>query len=344
LPAAAYRLVVLYRVVALLLVSYALMLGVRDAVGVHDADAVSSLLPVFHDRLWGVVRIAMLSVAAIVAWCGVTNRSTRLLAMGLIGIALNNNWWFLGLHNPVLFPAVMVNYLGIPFGLAALLRFTTSFDDPLARRLDRTARWFAPLLGVAMAAVGTLWWTSVLVANDPHPAYNVAFWLCWDAFNACLVGVSLALCVRRGTAGRAKFGLIFLSLAIAAAGTAIHGLLRVIVGESAFANDVDTIAQIALPLGLGYSVLRQNVFGLTFYVNRALLCTFLSSLITYIFAIAEEASKAIVEGLHIAPQFRAISTPGFELAASALVVVAFHPIEKRTDKLVERLRGEPRKA
>jgi hypothetical protein len=335
---------VFYRVVALLVVSYALMLGVRDALGVHDLDAVSSLLPVFHDRLWGAVRIGMLSVAAIVAWCGVTNRSTRLLATGLIGIALNNNWWFLGLHNPVLLPAVAVNYLGVPLGLAALLRFTTSFDDPLARRLDRIATWVAPALGIAMAAFGTLWWTSVLVATDPHPAYNVAFWLCWDTFNVCLVGVSLALYLRGGAAGRAKFGIVFLSLAIAAAGTAIHGLMRLVVGESAFANDIDTFAQIALPLGLGYSVLRRNVFGLTFYVNRALLCTFLSSLITYIFAIAEEASKAIVEGLHLAPQFREISTPGFELAASALVVVAFHPIEKRTDKLVERLRGEQPKA
>lgn len=334
----------LYRVVALIVVSYALMLGVRDALGMHDVDAVSSLLPAFHDRLWGVVRIAMLSVAAIVAWCGVTNRSTRLLSMGLIGIALNNNWWFLGLHNPVLFPAVALNYLGVPFGLAALLRFTTSFDDALARRLDRIARWLAPALGIVMAALGTLWWTSALAANDPHPAYNVAFWLCWDAFNACLVGVSLALFVRASAAERAKFGIIFFSIAIAAAGTAIHGFLRLVVGESAVANDIDTIAQIALPLGLGYSVLRRNVFGLTFYVNRALLCTFLSSVITYIFAIAEEASKAIVESLHLAPQFREISTPGFELAASALVVVAFHPIEKRTDKLVERLRGEAPKA
>lgn len=330
-----------YRSIALALASISLMLAVRDATGIHDVDAVSSLLPRFHDQLWGVIRIGMLFVAAIVSWWGAEKRSARALATGLLGLSLNNNWWFLSLENPLLLLSVALNYLGLGFGLASLLRFTTSFGDATAERIDRFTRWLAPALGSGVALFGGLWAMSVLAFHSPLGTFDRLFWLCWDAFNILLVGISIVLYLRSAPSYRTQFGLMSASLVIAASGTALHGLLRFTLGDTIAANNIDTIAQSALPIGLGYSVLRQNAFGLKFYVNRAAVGTLLGLFLSFLFGIAEDVSNGWLKAMGSIGPLRALSSPALELAASAVVVVAFQRVEKNADQLVDRIKGDP---
>ncbi|MBV8281544.1 MAG: hypothetical protein JO347_05700 [Candidatus Eremiobacteraeota bacterium] len=325
-----------YQTAALLVTSFSLMLAIRDMLGVHDAEAVASLQPVFHDRLWGAVRVAMLFVGAVVAWWGTEKRPARLLAAALIGLSLNNNWWFLAPQNALLWPSVAMNYIGLGFGLASLLQFVTSLDDPTAIRLRRYTAWLSPLLGTLVAVFGTLWWTSVLVLDSPRPIFDQLFWLCWDVVNFLLVAISLALCIYSSPEFKARFGLIAASIAVAAAGTAVHGAFRPWLGDTVALNNIDTIAQIALPLGLGYSVLCRNAFGLNFYVRKALLFAIFGTILSFVFAIIEDLFKGWVQS--VTATFSGV--PIVELAVSTAAVMGFKAIEDKTDKFINHFKPE----
>src|ERR1700730_16823858 len=101
-----------WRLFAIVMVAVAVVFAIRDTVGYSDTNPITALPYGFHDRLWGVARILMLSVAATVAWWGSERSQGRIMAAALIGLALNNNWWFYSLDNPLLWPSVALNYLG----------------------------------------------------------------------------------------------------------------------------------------------------------------------------------------------------------------------------------------
>jgi hypothetical protein len=330
------------RALSLLAVSIAVLFAVRDMLGrdptgFPSASAVVGLHYAFYDHLWGAVRLLVLSVAATLVWWAPQRSQARILAGALIGLSLNNNYWFYAADNPLLWPSVALNYLGIAFGLMQLLRFAASYGEGEWMHIRGISKAIAPYVGVYMAILGTLWWTTVLVWQSPNFTLNDRFWYSWDAINVLVITMSLIVVANAKAEDRTRTLWVAASFFIGALGTAIHGATRAVEGDTAWVNTLDSLAQAAMALGLWYAVLWQRAFDLNFVVNRLVAFTivsvFLSVLIESATALSESVSGSATFG------YRGVLGTGFTLGSTMVVVASFRIIENYTDKCLGRLRG-----
>lgn len=115
------------------------------------------------------------------------------------------------------------------------------------------------------------------------------------------------------------------SFSIAAAGTAIHGFDRAIQGDTEWANYLDAVAQLALPLGLGYSVLRLRLLDRDFALTGSVVYGSLTLLLSFAEVILERIARLLV------PDQAHVAAAAAEFGLSLAVVVSFKSFEKWTD-------------
>ncbi len=333
----------MYRALAVIGTAIAVFFAVRDALGLHDPFAVTSLLPQFHDRAWGCIRILMLSVAAMVAWTGSARAPARYLAAALIGLSLNDNWWFYASDDVLIWPSVALNYLGIGFGEFALMRFAASYGSGDWACVRATVARLAPVVGALIGLFGTLWWRSELVAQNPVAAYNVLFWIFWIAASFCVVAAALVAFLRAPASERYWLGWVCASVSTSAVGIAVHGIVRLIFGESVWVNNLDNLAQAALPIGLGYAILRGKVLELEFAVSRVTLFGLLASISGVLFSTAEELSTKFADALHLTKGTSSSYAGAADFAVSLAIVLSYRSLEQITDSAIDSIRSKPEK-
>ncbi len=330
----------MYRALAVIGTAIAVFFAVRDALGLHDQFAVTALVPEFHDRAWGCIRILMLSVAAMVAWTGSARAPARFLAAGLIGLSLNNNWWFYASDDVLIWPSVALNYLGIGFGEFALMRFAASYGSGDWAHVRATVARLAPVIGALIALFGTLWWRSELVAQNPIIAYNVLFWIFWIAASLCVVASALVAFLRAPESERYWLGWVCASVSASAAGIAVHGIVRLTFGESVWVNNLDNLAQAALPIGLGYAILRGKVLEVDFAVSRVTLFGLLASISGVAFSTAEELSTKFADALHLTKGTSSSYAGAADFAISLAIVLSYRSLEQFTDSRIDSIRSK----
>ena len=328
-----------WRAFAFLAASVAILFAVRDAFGFTDAYAVTDAHYELHDHVWGFVRLLMIAVGATVAWRGVEQPQGRILAGGLIGLSLNNNWWFYAADDPLLWPSGILNYLGVAFGLTQLIRFAASYGTGDWRAVRSTAGRVAPYLGGAIALSGLMWWFSAVVFASPQPVLNTLFWLGWDAANVLIIAASVVAMLTSAPADRSTVVWILGSFSVAALGTAIHSIDRLLEGDTLWANDLDTIAQIALPIGLGYAVLRHHALGVDFVVTRAALFGLLTLVVGACFSVAEGQFSGWVASIHLVRHGSQLPAHVVELGLSIGTAASYKALGGLVDRAMDALRG-----
>jgi hypothetical protein len=328
---------VAWRAFSVLAISIAVLFAIRDALGFSSVSAVSSLPYAFHDHLWGGVRLLMLFVAGTVAWWGAQRGQARILASALIGLSLNNNWWFYSLDDRLLWPSVALNYLGIGFGLSQLLRFAATYGDGDWMNVRRLSNRIAPYIGAFVAIFGTLWWVSALVVESPQVSFNHLFWAGWDAVNILVIVSSVIAALKASASDRTRILWVVGSFLIAALGTACHGIDRALQGDTTWANDLDSAAQAAMALGLGYAVLWQRALDIDFVLSRIAVLSLLGGLIAIILAVAQGLTENYVKSLKIG--YPGLVANALELGMTSAVVASYKNIEQFADNLIARWRG-----
>ena len=321
-----------WRVAALTGVSVAVFLAARDMVGFGDPVPVSSVPYAFHWHLWGFVRLLMLFVAATVAWWGAHRQAARTLACALIGISFNNNWWFYAADDPLLWPSVVLNYLGLGFGLAYFMIFAGTYGQGDWRRIRLYITRLAPYLGGLIGLFGMLWWTSL------HPLFNRVFWGGWDLVNVLVIVASFIAVRHANPSERTATTWVLVSFSIAAFGTWLHGVDRQFQGDTEWANIVDTVAQAALPVGLAYGVLRHRALDIDFLINRVVLFSSLTLSLGVLFTLAEVLTHKWVDSLKLVPEGSRIPANVVEILLSMGVVRSYKRLESKVDQIVERWR------
>jgi hypothetical protein len=307
-------------------IAVAVAFAVRDLIGYRDLFQVANVPYSGYDHLNGFVRLLELALAATL-WLKCGDRpAARTLAGALTGLSLNNNWWFYSRDNPLLWPSVAINYVGIGYGVMQFMRFSATYTPNDWRGLRARIGSFAPFVGSWVALFGTLWWISALIDQEPYHAFNRLFWAGWDAANVMVI---LASCVGLAAATnddeRRRMAWVAASFSIAAAGTAVHGFDRAIQGDTDWANYVDAVAQLALPLGLGFSILRLRLLDREFALTGGIVYGSLTLLLSCGEVIFERIARLLV------PDRAHVAAAAAEFGLSLVVVVSFKSFEKWTD-------------
>ena len=255
-------------------IAASIVLAMRDLHGYSSNEPVLWRPYAFYDKLLAFDRLLMLAIAGAVAWKRYDRREARILTIALIGLSLNNNWWFGDRNDAWTWVSAAVNYAGIALGLTEFLRFAALYGEGDWRGVRAMIARAAPFIGAWILFFGTAWWLTVLI--DPLSSHeywllNVAFWLGWDAVNilaivAALIGVFTVSATERTT-----MEWVAASFGIAALGTAIHGFDRLVQGDTAWANTIDAVTLAALPLGLGFVIRRHRLLDIQFLVTRGAL-------------------------------------------------------------------------
>jgi hypothetical protein len=328
-----------WRSSALVVAAIAILFAVRDMFGYKDANPITSASYDLNDHLWGFVRLLMVAVGAMVAWRGTERPQARMLAGALIGLSLNNNWWFYARNDPLLWPSGILNYLGIAFGLTQFIRFAASYGAGDWRAVRKVVKGIAPFLGIAIAVFGLIWWYGAVVSESPQPLFNMLFWVGWDAANVLIVCTSLVAVFRAAPDDRRNVSWMLGSFSVAALGTAVHGLDRLLQGDTPWANYLDTAAQIALPVGLGYALLRRRALDVDFVVSRAALFGLVTMIVGACFSLAEGEFSSFITSLHLGQTGSQFSAKIAELGVSLVVAVSYKSLDKLVDRVLERFRG-----
>lgn len=299
--------------------------GVTRAVTLHALRGEMSAPPAFV-TIW---RLAMLFVAALIAWRRPDDAAARNLVAFLtsfaFGIGLDNN----ALPNPLLafFILLIAATCAQIYGLGAIARFAANF--PTGSRRD--ARWYIAFAATAVSVITILVFVGVNVAVmiwDARPSnVNIAIGLGM----AALIVASLAnfvLSFRRSSAAdRQRIVWLLLTFVIGFSGLLAVFISIAISAYNPAVDDVAALTLLVLPVGLGYVILRHRLLDINFVINRALVFAILSGFVVVAFV----ALEWILGRYFINP---AAST-AIQLGGALLLGLSLRPIHARIDGFVD---------
>ena len=316
-------------------IAASIVLAMRDLHGYSSDEPVHWLPYVFHDKLRALVRLLMLAIAGAVAWKRYDRREARILTTALVGLSLNNNWWFGDVRDSWTWVSAALNYVGIAVGLTEFLRFAAIYGDADWHGVRAMIARVAPYIGAWILFFGTAWWLSELIdpgSLRPYSLINVAFWLGWDAVNILAIVAALIGVYAVSAAERTRMQWVAASFGIAAFGTAIHGFDRLVQGDTAWANAIDAVTLAALPIGLGYVIRRHRLLDIQFLVTRGALYSLLGVLLYYGFSALEVFAH---ERLGEVPLVRNLLQPPIgAFSVSFALVLGMRGLESRFDRLL----------
>ena len=283
--------------------------------------------------VFGLVRLVCLAVALLLVVRRPRDTVARALVLFLLGIGLLNG----SFRSPFPVSAIggVLQHVGFAASLIGLVVFCNAF--PAYPRDGRRRTVFVAGLAVACAAA------AIFLANGLSTTVLLsAFWLhglpgalfyagIVGAYAAALAGLVLGF-RESESVERQRLQWILLSFAIGLSGLAGEITIELfgLVNAHAFQGYL-LATQIAIPLGLGYAMLRYRLLDLGFVLNRTAVYAALTAIVVPLFAAAEWAVDKFVSA-----QYRTASLL-LEFAAAMAIVVLFRWLHGRVEALVDRV-------
>jgi len=147
------------------------------------------------------------------------------------------------------------------------------------------------------------------------------------AFRRLLLASRAAAPAQRQSAQQAR--LVLSSIALAESLLIVRPIAFAL-GLGVIPYDIILVAQLVLPIGSAYAILRHNLFGIDVVLRRALAYAALSlTLLVLYFGLTETISFVLARRV---PQFRGLAATVGVVAAA----IAFEPLRRRAQRLVDR--------
>lgn len=343
------------RTLARLLLGFSLLLLLVDVLATYSQGSDVDLEALARLLLIVVAFIAVRSSAHDHVW---------LLIWGLIGTSFDTFWSAAGNHPAWLREAMMVvKYLAVPAGLAALLRFTAEFggadcDIGGIRCFIRRLAW---PLGVLLAAAGlthgiTYLAGCVYVAPkhdffDCQPFVESGFlaYLSADIFVRIVIVVAAVMGLLASHRMRRQFLVLGASCAIFALGGAVDFLARVLPssrlseilsGESG--QIVNAACSVAFPVGLLIAVQRRELYDVRYLVHKTTVITIVMTLLGSLWYGLQQLVEVVLHRrllelvVGVTDGLPHPSERMIDIVVGFLVALLYKPAERLVSEIVEK--------
>jgi len=296
--------------------------GYKDSHPFYDMQASPDL------TFWAAVRILILGIAATIALTRFDRRDAKILCAALLGLSLNNYWWWYSKGDPFFWPAAVLNYGGVALGVSNFVLFSSTYGLEDWHRLRKLISLTPLGFFLAMSASGILS-VVVLILAPPKfvyfPAYlNQMFWLLWIAANVLIVVASFTAWKQAPASDVNRMAIVAVTFAIFATGTTIHGVYRILQHDATWAHYLDAYAQAVLPIGLGYLILRHRFLDIRFVINQAIVYALLASAIVGIFNLVGRIANGFISSLKMGG-IPSVQTRQLAALSASLAVAAALP-------------------
>ncbi len=324
----------IWRAIVLLGIGISAFLAVHDFLGYKDANPVVDIPTSPYHPFFAVIRILMVAIAATIALTRYDRRDARTLCAALLGLSLNNYWWWYSQTDILFWPVVVLNYVGIALGVSNFVRFASTYGPGDWRGLRKVISWTPPFFFAAMSVSGSLFIVLSLTSSSDSPILNQLFWLLWDAANVLIMVASFTAWKQALPSESTSMAIVAVTFAIFTSGTALHGIDRIFQSDTLWANNVDACAQAALPIGLGYVILRHRFLDIRFVINQAIIYALLGSLIVGVFNLAGKLVNNFIASLNLSAISGAQTRQLTEASASLAVAAALPKLQQWASHLV----------
>lgn len=241
---------------------------------------------------------------------------------------------FTGLPDPLFGAfAVFVNVVVAQMPLFALLIFIVRFPtDPQTASARKTA-----------FAAGVIFWIAAAIFTVQLILEPMAF-VSWNAFDVWSTIVPLVIVLgftanayqKASGEDRRRVAWVLVGLAVAAVAYTIFDFVdfgTLAAGQS-FAKvqtlqDIATLAQAALPVALGYSILRHRVLDIGFALNRTVVYGVMTAIVLIVVSFVDWLTSRLLSEERLALAVEALVTIGFG--------VTLNWIHGRTERLIDRM-------
>jgi hypothetical protein len=278
------------------------------------------------------LRLAFLSVAALLAWRKPQDRAARALVLflccfGLI-IAMQNHPF------PTLILSLILMQIVTPllllFGTLAGAQFAATFPSGTARPVPHALTVVVTIVTAVAAAIAFL---AQLFPTPAQLASQLEFFVvCAVVVNGLLVlATFIAAYVYGDRSERQRRRWVFLMLGAGLAAAALDVGVQNTLGYS---QVLDTVAVLLLgftPFGLAYVILRHRVIDVGFILNRALVYAGVSAIIVAIFVVLETLLGKYVENANH------VTSIAVQLAVALVLGFSIRFIHARVDHVVDTL-------
>jgi hypothetical protein len=328
----------LSRAGALFFSAIGIAFAIHDMVGLRDAYPAAPFAHYgFFEHLWGFVRLLALVLAATIVLKAYDRRGAPVLTGALVGLSLNNTWWFYSRDDPLIYVAAACNYAGIGYGVTQFMRFAASYTAGDVRGIRKWISAAAKYFGTIIAVLGTLWWLSVIVEQHPVVWYDRGLWLAWDAANILtIISAVTAVSTAGNSQARNRVALVAWCFCIAAFGTAMNGFSRIFSHDTEWAFAIDTLAQLIFVAGLGYAMLRNRLLDKEFFVQSTAAYGSLTVLLAAGEVLMEKATA------HLVPEQAQGGAAAAGFGLSIVTVLWYKNFERWTEQVAKRFSDEDR--
>jgi hypothetical protein len=275
--------------------------------------------------------IALLVIALVVA----RRPSLATAALVLYGMGVPQSFGVAGLFSWIPNPAfgaaaALCNLIVAVLPLWALLPFIVRFpEEPQSSAARTTARVADGLFSFAVVAF------SIQVVYEP------VLFISWGAFDtwtnyAALAAVTVFTAIAYGRAAgeqRRRVGWVLVGVVIAAIGYTVFEFADVLGLTSGrhfrAVEDAALVIQAALPIALGYAILRHRVLDVGFALNRTMVFGVMTALVVIVVSFVDWLTSRMLSSERLALAIEALVTIGFG--------VALNWIHGRTERLIDRI-------
>jgi GAF domain-containing protein len=276
--------------------------------------------------------IALLVIALVVA----RRPSLVTAALVLYGMGVPQSFGvdalFSWIPNPLFGPiAVLCNLFVAQLPLWALLPFIVRFPEEPQNAAARRAARIADALFLLAVAVFTV-----------QVVYEPLLFISWGAFDtwtdyaalAAVIGFTALAYGRTAGEQRRRVGWVLVGVAIAAIGYTILDFAHIFDLSSGShllqtVEDVALAIQAALPIALGYAILRHRVLDVGFALNRTMVFGVMTALVVIVVSFVDWLTTRMLSSERLALAIEALVTIGFG--------VALNWIHGRTERVIDRI-------
>ena len=278
------------------------------------------------------VRLAFLSIAALLAWRRPEDPAARALVVFLwcYGLALSMANGLL--PTPLLTLVVLQIGGGVLFiaGTAAAAAFAARFPSGTARRLPRTLAVSAQALA-AFSALALVLFEWLPRSSNMVSLLNFAFLSSFIVIALLVVATLVAAYVQGAPSERQRRRWMFFFLGLGLCGLLLDLVVQAIFGLQRWADQFVLLPIGILPIGLAYIILRHRVIDVGFVLNRAVVYTGVSLFVVGIFVIVETLLAKYVENVSH------LESTALQLAVALVLGFSIRFIHARVDRVVDTL-------
>lgn len=281
--------------------------------------------------VYELMRVTFIVVALIVAVRRPADPVARRLVVLFLSIATliasNSGWapiWLTGFIGLVMVPFTQV------FAAYAALDLAVTFPQESTRGVRRTLQHANPwLLGATLAVEAFAIVSTIVLLRSPPPWLQIVASVLTLGYFAS-IAVAFVIAVRGATgADKQRARWVASSLGIGFAGPLITFVLIVTHVHHSSALAYLAFSLVAIPLGMGYAIVRHRVVDIGFVVNRALVFGSVSAIVVIAFGALEWIlGSVLVRVSHV-------TSVSLELGLALILGFSLRSIHGRVDAAVD---------